>query len=61
MCRHYAEFNDEMKSIDPKLYYGFEKILDEQSEFLTFENAGSFVERFRLSARIMIEIFKKGL
>ena len=51
--RHYDEF---MKKIGSPLDKEFESIMDEQLEMLPFDFTQTFIDGFRLGAKMMIEI-----
>ena len=56
--QHYEDFIEQLKSLDPPLHEKFIDIMDEQLDEIPLELSGTFLEGFRLGARIMIEIYQ---
>lgn len=64
MCQkhyqHYDDFIEQLKSLDPPLHEKFIHIMDEQLDEVPFELSGTFLEGFRLGARMMIEVYQSN-
>ena len=56
--QHYEDFIEQLKSLDPPLDEKFIHIMDEQLDEVPLERSGTFLEGFRLGARIMIEVYQ---
>ena len=56
--QHYEDFIEQLKSLDPPLHKKFIHIMDEQLDEVPLELSGTFLEGFRLGARIMIEVYQ---
>ncbi|MFR0077482.1 MAG: DUF6809 family protein [Blautia sp.] len=57
--RHYEDFIEELRALDPPLDMIFIQIMDEQLETVPCDFSQSFVEGFRLGARMMIEVYQE--
>lgn len=58
---HYEDFIETLKGIEPSLDKRFIEIMDEQIETVPFEFSETFIDGFRLGARMMIEVFQNDL
>ena len=54
VLNRYVDF---MKKLDSPLDKEFESIMDEQLETLPYDFSQSFIDGFRLGAKIMLEIY----
>ncbi|MCI8335949.1 MAG: hypothetical protein HFI72_02100 [Peptococcaceae bacterium] len=52
-------FGQKLKEIDPKLKEEFERLQSEQLEEIYWQPAQSYIDGFRLGAKIMIDIYQK--
>lgn len=57
---HYKEFIQLLGTLDPPLDNRFIAIMDEQLNLIPYECSATFIDGFRLGARIMAEIFIDG-
>lgn len=55
--KHYEHYEDFIKKIGSPLDKEFERIMDEQLDTLPLELSETYIDGFRLGARLMIEIF----
>ena len=53
---HYRHYDEFIKKLGSPLNEEFESIMDEQLEILPFDFSQTFIDGFRLGARMMIEI-----
>lgn len=58
--RHYKDFTESLRKLDPPLDKQFTQILDEQIDELPYELSQMFIDGFRLGARIMLETLQSG-
>ena len=58
--QHYEDFIEKLKSLDPPLHEKFIDIMDEQLDTVPLELSGTFLDGFRLGARMMIEIYQSN-
>lgn len=56
--QHYDNFMQTLKELDPPLDQQFMKIMDEQLNLLPLEYSETFMDGFRLGARLMMDIFQ---
>lgn len=56
--KHYEDFSAQLKALNPPLDETFISIMDEQLDAVPLEVAGTFIEGFRLGARMIIEIYQ---
>lgn len=56
--QHYEDFIEQLKSLEPPLHEKFIHIMDEQIEEVPLKLSETFLEGFRLGARIMIEVYQ---
>lgn len=54
--KHYQHYDEFMKKIGSPLDKEFESIMDEQLDMLPFDFSQTFIDGFRLGAKMMIEI-----
>lgn len=55
---HYDDFSKQLKELNPQLGEKFVKIMDEQFDAVPLEIATTFIEGFRLGARMIIEVYQ---
>lgn len=60
-CRHYKDFSEVLRKLNPPLDKWFVQILDEQIDELPYELSQMFIDGFRLGARIMLETLQDDL
>ena len=53
--RHYRDFTESLRKLNPPLDKRFIQILDEQIDELPYELSQMFADGFRLGARLMLE------
>ncbi|MCR1842958.1 DUF6809 family protein [Murimonas intestini] len=58
--QHYEDFIEKLKSLAPPLHEKFIDIMDEQLDTVPLELSGSFLDGFRLGARMMIEVYQSN-
>ncbi len=56
--KQYEHYEDFIKKIGSPLDREFKRIMDEQLDTLPLELSQTFIDGFRLGARIMIEVFE---
>mgnify|MGYP006949204838 CR=1 FL=1 len=57
--KHYEEFINQLKVLEPPLDKRFIEIIDEQLDIIPLEVSEMFVDGFCLGARMMVEIYQK--
>lgn len=55
---HYEDFSKQLKAVNPSLDERFLQIMDEQLDSVPLEIATTFIEGFRLGARMIIEVYQ---
>ncbi len=57
-CRRYEERMKQLEKLDSPLHEPLIKVLDEQLDHIPLETAELFIDRFRLGARMMAEVYQ---
>ena len=57
-CRHYDDFIQQLKELEPPLHKQFIKIMDEHLDEAPLEIYSMFIDGFKLGARMIIEIYQ---
>ncbi|RKJ56101.1 hypothetical protein D7Y09_03790 [bacterium 1XD42-1] len=60
-CRCYEDFIKTLQKLDPPLDTEFIRIMNEHLDMVPFEFSETFIDGFRLGARMMIEVFQNDL
>ncbi len=60
-CRHYKDFAESLRKLDPPLDKRFIQILDEQIDEIPYELSQMFADGFCLGARLMLEVLQEDL